>query len=145
VIGFFLMPVAAALAAFVVFALPGAFADVRVSNPIGMAVGMGLIAGVAAIFVTVFCAVPALVWLRRRGPVSLGHVLGAGAFLGNLPIAATSLLVFREQIAHGTPLRVTQSPETFIRLIAAGTFVGIASAAVFWLIAIRGSAVTRRD
>ena len=139
VIGFLLTPVAAAVAAFAAFALPGAFGDLPIANPVGMAAGMGLIAGVFAVLVTVFCAVPALLWLLRRGPVSLGQVLGAGALLGNLPLAATSVLVLREQMAHGTPLRAANSPDALIRLIAAGTFVGIASAAVFWLIAIRGS------
>jgi hypothetical protein len=144
VLGFFLAPLAAAVATFVVVGIPGVL-DTRVPNPIGIAAGIGLGGGIAAVFVVVFCAVPALLWLRRRGPIARAHALGVGAILGNVPAVVLTLLAIREQIANGRALHVTEGPAAFLRLVLGGTLVGVATAAVFWRIALRDSELRRRS
>jgi hypothetical protein len=108
-----------------------------------LAMGVGLLA-----LVMTGCAIPLLVWLNGRGPLSLSKVLLLGAALGNAPLA---LIVFVIVLAH--PIRETLSgdigrlwyglPGALAR-IAIGLVSGTASAAVFWLIGVRGNLRQRR-
>lgn len=57
-----------------------AFAGASVVFPGPAALG----AAVAAVFVVIVGALPAIAWLSRRGPITLGKALISGALLGNL-------------------------------------------------------------
>ena len=65
-----------------------AFAAASLAFPGPVALG----AAVAAVFVVMVGALPAIAWLSSRGPITLGKALISGALLGNLPIVAILLL-----------------------------------------------------
>ena len=99
-------------------------------------------AAVAAVFVVIVGALPAIAWLSRRGPITLGTALISGALLGNLPIVVILLLA-----ALTGNLRVPESGSVIavlrmLRSAAFGAFVGGACAFVFWLIVRRAPART---
>lgn len=87
-------------------------------------------AGVAivAFFVTLFGALPAVLWLTWRcSPFSITKVLLSGLALGNVPVVLLSLVAG------------SYGPYGTIRAVAIGSFLGVSSAFVFWLIAGDGS------
>jgi len=61
--------------------------DGQLTDPAGAALTFGIIAAVFGLIVTIAAAVPVALWLRRRGPVSIGHALATGLALGNAPFA----------------------------------------------------------
>src|SRR4051812_4660551 len=65
-----------------------AFAAASVAFPGPVALG----AAVAAVFVMLVGALPAIAWLSRRGPITLSKALISGALPGNLPIVVVLLL-----------------------------------------------------
>src|SRR5262245_46766089 len=107
-----------------------AFAAASVVFPGPVALG----AAVAAIFVVIAGALPAIAWLSRRGPITLGKALISGALLGNLPIVVVRLLS-----ALTDHLRVGETGSgvgalVTLRAAGFGAFVGMACAFLFWLI-----------
>ena len=116
-----------------------AFAAASVAAP-GPA---ALAAAVAAVFVVIVGALPAIAWLSRRGPITLGAALISGALLGNLPMVVILLLA-----ALTGNLRVPDSGSAIgvlrlLRPVAFGAFVGMACAFVFWLIVRRSPDAVR--
>ena len=117
------------------------------SAPEAIALSLAMGAALMAVFVTIFGAVPLVAWLIRRGRVSLRQAVIAGAALGNAPVAILVLLVFIHRIAGGA------APENqgallygvagAFRTITEGMFVGMGCAAVFWVLAIRGTEVDK--
>ena len=115
-----------------------AFAAASLVFPGPMALG----AAVAAVFVVIVGALPAIAWLSRRGPITLGKALVSGALLGNLPIVVILLLA-----ALTGNLRAPESGSGLdvLRMsgsAAFGAFVGMACAFVFWLIVRRAPDAT---
>jgi len=103
-------------------------------------VAMG--AAVAAVFVVILAALPAIAWLSRRGPITLGKALVSGAVLGNLPSVVILLLA-----ALTGNLRLPESGSGLgvlgmLRTAAFGAFVGTTCAFVFWLIVRRAPDAT---
>ena len=110
-----------------------AFAAASVAVPGPVALG----AAVTAVVVVIVGALPAITWLSRRGPITLGKALVSGALLGNLPLVAILLLA-----ALTGNLRVSESGSGLgvlpaLRSVAFGGFIGTACAFAFWLIVRR--------
>jgi hypothetical protein len=92
-------------------------------------------AALAAVLVAIVGALPAIAWLSRRGPLTLGKALVSGAVLGNLPAVVILLLA-----ALTGNLRVAENGPVFdiLRMlppIAFGAVVGMTCALAFWAIA----------
>ena len=91
-------------------------------------------AAMAAPFVVIFGALPAIAWLSRRGPLTLGKSLISGALLGNLPMVVILLLA-----ALNGNLRASESGSVLgvqeVTTAAFGAFVGMICALVFWVFA----------
>ena len=82
--------------------------------------------GVAALFITIACAFPTVVWLVKRRPVPLAFALAFGLAVGNLPVVLAAL-----RGGGGFRLHVFAS------------VLGLVGAAAFWLISIRGHDFSR--
>jgi hypothetical protein len=107
---------------------------------------LAVLTGLIAVVVTVAGAVPVAFTLMKRGPVSLKQTLIAGLGLGNAPVAVIALFMSMFAVMHvvnGTitdhlvPLRSLAA--SGLLLVAVGSMFGIASAAVFFGVAIRGT------
>jgi len=83
-------------------------------------------AGLVAFFVTLLGALPTAVWLTKRKQVSLKEAVRFGLVFGNIP------LIF------GTLLAGSYGVGGFVRGMAFSSLLGVAGAAAFWAIAIRG-------
>ena len=83
---------------------------------------------------TLLGAFPIVAWRSNRGPFTLTEVLWWGVALGNAPLAIIAVLA----ALNGAPSNSPGSPETLRGLIAGSVF-GFAGAAVFWVVAVRGS------
>ena len=130
-LGFALMPLSNFVMALVVFPLLWSFA---------------ILTGVIAVVITVAGAVPVVHSLMKRGAVSLKQLLLAGLALGNAPFAvyAVMALMFTlMHVANGTIAdHLSPLPDLIagtLRVIAIGSFFGMASAAIFWAVAILGT------
>src|SRR5690349_13928850 len=137
-IAFLLVPFASATAGVVVFPLVAFGIGGRPTDMLDGAVAFGLGLGLASVFVTGFCAFPLFVWLSKRGPVTLAHTLLAGAVLGNLPgmlitIRLLSMGVGWEEAFVGDGAWLFGA----FRAVLFGSAIGLASAAVFWMVAGR--------
>ena len=117
------------------------------SAPAAIALSLAMAAALMAVFVTIFGAVPLVLWLIRRGRVSLRQALIAGAALGNAPAAVLLVLILIHHIGRGTmpdnPGDVWYGARGAFRTITEGMFVGMGCAAVFWVLAIRGTEVDK--
>ena len=143
-VGLVMQPLVAAAAAFLLFpALEytgravdytdrvGGVHHVRYSSGGAASVAFG--AALAAVFVVVFGALPAIGWISRRRPITLAASLIAGAVLGNLPVACILLLA---TVNGGVGWENWPPPVLgLVRPIAFGTAVGLACGAAFWGIA----------
>jgi ABC-type nitrate/sulfonate/bicarbonate transport system substrate-binding protein len=93
--------------------------------------------GMASLPVIVFGVLPVLVWLLKRGPVTLRHALLAGAVLGNLPWVPFAMRL----LSMGLGREVLTGGHAWLlgawRAVLFGSAIGMASAAVFWLLAGR--------
>lgn len=147
-IGFLLVPPVAGFLAFLGFPVLihsgyGVLPPGNLADPAGAARGFGLGVGILAVGVTAFGVVPTVLWLRKRGPLSLRRVVVAGAALGNAPFALIVLIIVVVQLVNGTitpdVARLWYGLAGAVRSVLIGTFVGTASAAVFWAIAVRGT------
>jgi hypothetical protein len=118
------------------------------STPEAVALSLAMAAGLMAVFVTIFGAVPLVAWSIRRGRVSLRQALVAGAALGNAPAAVLFVLVIIHSIRRGTmpdnPANLWYGAGGAFRTVTEGMFVGMGCAAVFWALAIRGTEVNKR-
>src|SRR5687768_5677863 len=54
-------------------------------DPLRSAIAMALAASMAAFFVTIVAALPAVVWVLKRYPLTMRRVVVSGVILGNLP------------------------------------------------------------
>ena len=137
--GLVAQPLVAAAAAFVLFPALDYTAEAagvyhgRAADPTGAAISVAFGAALAAVFVVIFGALPAIGWLSRRRPLTLSTSLIAGAVLGNLPSAVILLLA----TLNGEGLRSSGRPVTLglVRALAFGACVGMACGAAFWAIA----------
>jgi hypothetical protein len=104
---------------------------------------------ILAVPVTIFGAVPAVLWMTRRGSLSLGRVLAAGAILGNLPFVLIVLGILVVQAAKGTLSsdvpRLWEGWFGVVRAVVFGLLVGGFSLAAFWLIGVYGAPFSSRD
>jgi hypothetical protein len=106
------------------------------------AIGLGLAVSVIAALVTVFGAVPAVLWLIRRRNLSLRTLLLAGMALGNAPLAIIVAGILARQAIRGNLL--SDAGLSFgwfvaIRSILLGLWFGIAAAVVLWAVGVRGT------
>jgi hypothetical protein len=148
-----LMPVVNTLLAFVVFPTVRILREraefqVVVGTDHGSYV-LAVLTGVVAVMVTVAGAVPVFYSLVKRGPVSLKQTLLAGLALGNAPFVVITLFTIMFALMHVAAGTISEHlaplPDLIagnLFLIAVGSFFGVASAAVFWTVAILGTEVS---
>jgi hypothetical protein len=143
-LGLAVQPFVAALLGFVIFPVVDytgrALYGGRPADPLDAAISFAAGVGIAGLLITAFGALPTLAWLLKRGPVSKRQALISGAVLGNVPglvivgaIAATRMT----QGAMPGLRELTYGPAGAVRAIVVGSFIGAASAAVFWRLAGR--------
>ena len=118
----------------------------QLTGPTDPAVSFATLTTFFGLLTTVFGAVPAFVWMKQRGPVSLSRALGAGIVLGNGPVVAIALGALYFTLLHiiGGTISQHLSPPLdviagFARLSVIGSVLGAISAFVFWLIGVRGT------
>ena len=106
----------------------------------------GALAGVLGLLVMVTAAAPIAYRLERRGQLSLTHFTVAGALVGNAPFAAYLCMIAAAtvvQLIAGTLGRHLSAAGDLLdgaaRALLMGSYLGAASGAMFWLIAIRPS------
>jgi hypothetical protein len=112
-------------------------------NSLDSAASLGMGVGTLAVLTTVFGAVPVVVWLKRRRPLSLRTLLLLGAALGNLPFAIIILGIVVTHLVSGTLSSDIGRywnglPGAVVRTVM-GLICGMGSAAVFWAVAVRGT------
>jgi hypothetical protein len=144
---FAVLPFVDALVGFVGFPLVWYMGghDGRPADPEQAARSFALLSGFLGLVVTIGGAVPAVLWLRKRGPVSLWQLIAAGLILGNVPFlfymirfvlpAALTHLVAGTMSQHLVP--VSDLLAGVLRVLAIGSVMGALSALVFWFLAIR--------
>ena len=124
----------------------GMFSGGAPIDSIDAAGSLGMGVGILAVMMTI-CAVPSVAWLDGRGPLSLRKVLLLGAALGNAPFA---IIVLGVVVAH--PMSETLSGDIgrfwygfpgAVQRVAMGLTCGIGSAAAFWVVGVRGTAMHR--
>lgn len=134
--GLLVQPAVAGAAAFVLFPLLdytnralglyfGQLDYVRAARSVALG------AAVAAVFVTLLGALPAIAWLANR-PVTLSRTLTAGGVLGNAPAALLLLLIGLHGNDGRTMYDALYGVAGVLRTIAFGTLIGLACATVFW-------------
>ena len=140
-LAFLLMPPVSAGAAAVVFPVLSLGGATNGGSGV-----FAFIAAIASVFVTVAGALPMFLSLKRRGPISFSRTLWAGAALGNAPGALYAILILLFTLVHiaaGTISQHLSTPASLLagalRVAMLGTAVGTISAAVFWVIALRGT------
>jgi hypothetical protein len=104
-------------------------------------VGAGV--GILATVMTCVGVVPGVVWLKARGTLSLSRFLMLGAVLGSVPFAVIIIGIVAVHLGSGTlSADIGQYWEGWsgagVRT-AMGLICGIGSAAVFWVVAVRGT------
>jgi hypothetical protein len=147
VIGFALVPPAAAAVMFILY-LALWHSGVRVFegapiDPVDSAASLAMGVGIIAVVVTVYGAVPAVTWLIRRGPLPLGKVLLLGAALGNVPFVLIVVAILVTHLLRGTLTTgvagLWYGMYGTVRAIVLGLVLGTIPAAIFWVVAIRGT------
>jgi hypothetical protein len=131
-VAFCLWPVVAAVVMFFTSLALGAtgtwiFAGTP-SVPAALALGFGT--GLLAIPLTPLGAL-VVMWLRQRGPLTLGPLLFAGMAIGNVPAAIMILLALFTAPSPNSLL----NPSTIIRAIVMGVWLGMALGFVLWALA----------
>jgi hypothetical protein len=139
-LGLALQPFVAALTGFALVLARGAlgaYGDGYSPDRVGAAAGAGVFVGIAAVFLTVFGAYPALRWMLTRGAVTRTHAVAAGALLGCVPgamfVAASTLAAVRGGAALD-PMPLLAGTRVSLLI---GSTVGVVCASVFWLLAGR--------
>jgi hypothetical protein len=127
----------------------GTLFEGRPFDPVDAAVSLAIGVGIIALVVTLVGAVPAVVWMIGRGPLSLRKLLLLGAALGNAPFAIIVVSIIVAHLVSGTLSgdvgRLWYGLAGTVRAIALGLLCGVGSAAVFWAVAIRGTAAEDVD
>lgn len=108
--------------------LAGGFSADRIDAAVSVAAGVGIV----AFFVTLVGVLPTVLWLVTRRYVTFARALVFGVGFGNLPVALGTALTGG---VHG--------PAGALRAIAFASLVGMAGAAAFWVISIRGRDFSR--
>jgi hypothetical protein len=137
VVGCLVTPFAAAAAMFVAALaaepwLSGGKPADRFDQPASMAIGVWFL----AVFVLAI-AVPMVLWMTKRGPIPLRRVLLLGAVLGVLPIAASVFISSIVAARSSGPIPLPMTVSSPILMTTFGLFVGVCSAAAFWVVALR--------
>ena len=140
-LAFFLMPPASALAAAAIF--PVVWFGARGPDTVAP---IAFLAGVMAVFVVLAGALPAFLAARRRGPITFSQTVRAGAMLGNLPLALLAFMTALLTVAHIAAGTISQHLSPLgslvagaLRVVVLGTAVGAISAALFWLVGVKGT------
>lgn len=110
--------------------------------------GLAFFVAAAASAITVVGAFPLLLALLRYGPISRAQTLVSGACLGNLPTLLAIVLTWLDRRSYGRSLSFAElltGPASVLRAAALGTFLGVAGASVFWLIAGSSIGVDERS
>jgi voltage-gated potassium channel Kch len=103
----------------------------------GIAFGFGtaIVGGLVAMLV----AWPVVVWLMRRGPVTRRTVLLGGLLLGNVPavlaIVAWSAAILNVDASDSARIDLSYVSVIVARAVPLGSAIGLAGAAVFWIVA----------
>ena len=141
-VGLVMQPLVAAAAAFLLFpaleytgrALENLDrpAGLHYSRSSGGAISVAFGAALAAVFVVVFGALPAIGWVTRRRPITLAASLIAGAVLGNLPGVVILFLTWLNDAWARDAGR--SGVLGLLRAVAFSSLVGMACGAAFWWI-----------
>lgn len=152
VIGFVVVPPTAALISLPVYMVMFATGLLRQGAPIESIDSLlGFASGVAflAIFVMVFCALPAVSWLSDRRALSFERVLALGAALGNVPFTLIVVVLVAVELVNGRPFldvgHYWYGAAGAVARVVMGGVVGAGSAAVFWFVAIENNASWQTD
>ena len=146
---FAILPFVNALVAFVGFPLVWCMGGHtgQLADPAQTARAFAIISGFFGLIVTFGGAVPAVLWLMKRGSISLWHLIAVGLVLGNAPFLFYVIgLVLPATIAHlavgamGQHLMPLSSLIAgTLRALAIGSVMGTVSAIVLWFLGIRGT------
>jgi hypothetical protein len=125
----------------------------QLTDPAQAARAFAIISGFFALIVTFGGAVPAVIWLMKRGPISLWHLIAVGLVLGNAPFLFYVIgLVLPATVAHlavGTMgqhlMPLSGLIAGTLRALAIGSVMGTVSAIVLWFIGIRGTDAGAQD
>lgn len=105
---------------------------------------MATLGGMAGFFVMITAAAPVTFWLERRGRTSLGDFTLAGAVVGNAPFGVYLVLALAATFVHAIAGTLSGHLSTTgdllggaARALVIGSYMGAASGALFWVIAIR--------
>jgi hypothetical protein len=153
VLGFAILPAAAAILAFWVHRVvwsSGPYDGARWSDPVDAAIAFAAGVAVIAVIVTVAGAVPTISWLLTQDHVSLKQILIARVALGNAPFAIVVAGVLLLNLAGPTTSAdvahvLSGPPMGAVRAIVIGSAIGVVSGIVFWAVAIRGTRYGQRD
>jgi len=129
--GLVLQPFVATAVAFVCFPLlesPG-----RPANQTDAAISIASGAAIVAAFVTVVGVLPTAVGLIKRRHVTLGQALLWGIGFGNFPVLLGYLLLGSDGLSSA------------ISGLAVASLIGLAGAASFWAISLRGQSAAASD
>jgi hypothetical protein len=121
----------------------------QVISPSDPATSFAGVTAIIGVLVTLFGAVPAFVWMKKRGPLSLSRTIGAGIVLGNCPTVVIAIGGFYFTLLHivGGTISLHLSPPLdviagFLRISVIGSVLGAISAVVFWMVGVRGADVS---
>ena len=106
---------------------------------------MAMWSGMLGFFIMITAAAPVAYWLERRGRRSLGDFALAGAAVGNAPFGMYLCLAIAATLTHLIAGTLSQHLSSVAELLAGGarailigSYMGAASGATFWVIAIAG-------
>jgi hypothetical protein len=120
----------------------GVFVTPNDPNPRDAAITLGGAVTLVAFVTTIAVAFPAVMAMIGR-PLSLSRVLFCGALIGQLPVAAgVAGTIFVEAVRGTLSWDVPRLWYGWFgtgRLVVLGLFCGLASAAAFWLVGVRGT------
>jgi hypothetical protein len=145
VAGFVVVPPTAALIALATYDVLwhlGWLSEGAPIDSVDAAASLGTGVAILAVVVTVFGAIPAVVWLNRRRPLSLSSLLVLGAALGNVPFVFIVAGIVAAHVASGTLSddvgRYWYGFAGAMVRTTMGLICGMGSAAVFWFVGVRG-------
>ena len=134
-----IQPIVAGVLGFVIFPLVESTSRLSAGgsaiDPWDAAVAFSLGVSIVAFGVTLLGVLPIVAWRLSRGPFTLKEILFAGLLLGNAP----GLLIIALANLHRQTTSAPSGVQMPLRAVVAGSFFGLAGAAVFWFVALRGS------
>jgi hypothetical protein len=117
------------------------------SGTIHAGIGLGMGIALLSLLVMGAAALPLLIWVGGRGPLSFRKVLFLGAVAGNVPFPVIVIAVLLVQLTKGTlswdVSRLWDGLFGTVRAVALGLVIGPASAAVFWVVGVWGTEAQR--